>query len=205
MPPADPLPHSRFRAALRVAAGILGFCVLAAFGATVLAATREPNRTGMVVALAAIFAAYASLHWGLVAVMNRPATDPQARLRRHLRACRVTLGIAAFVEIFLLSGLPVPRSFSDLGAHLPHLALLAATVGAAVLLRRSPRAAHALLLAASAWCFFVVARLVWALGHSEVIGPAYAVVSLLIFSMVAGIWFALWAFRRVRPLLDTAR
>ncbi|HEY0153445.1 MAG TPA: hypothetical protein VGB92_15665 [Longimicrobium sp.] len=193
------------RAALRISAGVIGSAVLLVFGLTVLAATGQPDRTGSLIALVTIFVAFASLHWGLVAAMNRPTIDPQKRLRRHLRACRVALGIAALVEIFLLSGLPVPGSFSDLGAHLPHLALLAAMVGAAVLLRRSPRAAHALLLAASAWCLFIVARLLWALGHSEVIGPAYAIVSLLIFSMVAGIWFALWTFRRVRPLLDPAR
>lgn len=115
------------------------------------------------------------------------------------------LGLAAIVELVLYSGLPLPTTLRGFGPHVPIVAMLTATVGAAVLLRRAPRAAHALLAGLSLWGAFVVARLVWTIGRAEAIGPAYAVASLLIFCMVAGVWHALWAFGRVRPLLDAAR
>ena len=76
MQQSAPVPGSRPRAALRMAAGILGFCLLVAFGTTVLAGAGQPDWTGSMIALATIFAAFASLHWGMVATTNRMGGGP---------------------------------------------------------------------------------------------------------------------------------
>lgn len=204
MPLIDHSLHSRSRTVLRIAAGILGFCVLVPCGGMVLAATGQPDRTGSVFALAVFLGAFALLHWGITA--SRTGRDA-AWLRRHLRACRVTLGLAALVELVLFSGLPIPTSLSALGPHLPILAMLAATLTAAVLLRRAPRAAFALLLVMALWCAFVVVRLLWRIEDWRMpgAGAAYAIAFALNFWTAAAVWQATWAFRRVRPLLDPAR
>lgn len=193
--------YPRIRSALRTLAGVLGWCILIVLGATVLAATGRADRTGTVVALFVISGAFLVLHWGIRHLLDPPA--PGVRVRRHLRACRFALGFAAFVEFYLMMGLPVPARLRDVPAILPLLSTFLATVGAAVLLRGSPRVAHVLLVALSGWGIVTVVNLVWSLasGTPGMEGPAYAIAILLVICMVVALWYALWTFRRVRALV----
>lgn len=194
-------PYPRLRSTLRTLGGVLGGFVLFVLGATVLAATGRADRTGSVIALFVIVGAFALLHWGIRHLLDHPA--PEVRVRRHLRACRLALGYAAFVEFYLMMGLPVPASLRDLPAILPLLITFLATVAAAVLLRRSARVAHVLLVALSAWGIVTIVNLVWSIASDSpgMEGPAYAIAILLVICMVVATWYALWTFRRVRPLL----
>lgn len=186
---------------LRVAVGVLGFLLLAVFGATVLAAMGQPGPIGSIVALVSLFGAFASLHWGLKGILDRSA-DPLARARGHVRMGRFALGLATLVGLYFMSALPLPPSAAELPLYLEWGLVVGAVVAAAVLMRRKPGAAHALLVGTSLWAAAGFARATWRFGTGgERIGPALAASFFLIFLMVASIWYALWAFRRVRPIL----
>lgn len=178
---------STLRRVARALAGVAGFAVLCAVSISTLAATGRPDHVGIVIALGVLIGAFSVLGWGVGA--------------SGARSCRLALACATLAELYLWSGLPVPRSAGDLPGHLAFAALIAANGGAAFLLHRSPGAARLLMVATSLWCTVIVARLLGAVTpvDGSPSDPAYVLALFMVLSAVAPTWLALWAARRALP------
>lgn len=118
--------------------------------------------------------------------------------RARTRAPRFALGLAALLELYFLASLPLPPRGALLLVFIAWMLMLAATLGASVLLRGAPRVARGLLVAASLWSAYTVANMLWGLWSQgmEAAGIAYLVAVILVFLMAVSVWFALWTLRR---------